>query len=248
MVKNYVVMLLAKINKSNHWGEMLNKYETYKKMSKLVEKSCIKYCADMDEFIYFSGQKEIYNNIEEFFTDIIPYLKKLWSKEKCNIFVVGSDTLIINPTKIFGEYEDFMLFSTCVQGNPFKHIGYPSLLDSCRYYPHTMEKNLWDIGEKYWENKSNDPNGNDWGFEMYVNNHMFYAQRNGKYKNKENLLKILEPRMMYQNMENRIYGYNGQISVNQGEKKDAYIIHYGATRGIERIYKLMLDDFNQYVK
>lgn len=231
-IKNIVVIPLYKLKSSSvHSGHRLdNVYEIYKEMTELSISSIKKNLVGYDEIMVLEGELV---DTEDMFRDIFYRIYELWKTKKYNILCSYSDVLFMKQTEIFGKFADFMLFTTAVAHNTLHHLGHPAYLDGLKYYPSTMDEEIFKLADKKW--KEAGINYKKWAFELDVHNIMFFTQKKGIYKTQYTLY----PELFYQMVEPSSYGYSHQPIVNQGKITDAKVLHFHSTRGVHDVLNKM---------
>ena len=159
-------------------------------------------------------------------------VKELWFKEPCNILCMGADTLFKQPTEIFGKYTEMRMFNYT---DPKHHSdllqhGFNGdyFNDDIRYFPSTMDPNLWEIGERHMAGWfGNIETG--WGWGQLIHNHMLWNQ-------KISPKQMFEPKMAWQAM-----GANDieAESWNSCSFQEANILHFHGSRHNEHRLSLM---------
>lgn len=135
-----------------------------------------------------SSYQEIFdNNFSTVYYDV-------WNPdEPNNVLYMDTDTLVVNPVSIFGQFDQFQMFNytarrslpadTNKYGLSFLHYFNAGI----RYYPASMTEDTWDEGWQY----AGDWDYNFWGTEQAIFNAMMYSQ-NPDYKH------WLRPELGYQ--------------------------------------------------
>ena len=94
----------------------------------------------------------------------------VWHREPCNILYLDSDTMMIQPTEIFGRFSEFRLFNW---SDPKKNKQFDNYFNAgVRYYPSTMSDQTWTIGQTIAESWNLDI----WDQEQLIFNEMFWSQ------------------------------------------------------------------------
>lgn len=232
-MKNYLVSAVRKIEDGWHLEKSQELYKNYLEMYRYSLASFKKFVAEPFEHILWTT--EVKNNDE--YTVANWYdIKNLWENEKCNIFWAGADTIMIKPTSIFSDrFPEYRLFNFTDPKSYSEFVMY--LNDDIQYYPNTMQKEIWDLGEKLWEQKNSHPD-KYWGFDQLRHNAMFWEQ-------KINMNDCLHPEMAYQAFAIRALtdanAINFQNQWNQFDINRAHIIHFHASRGSHQVISIMKD-------
>ena len=141
-------------------------------------------------------------------------IKELWFSEECNILAMGADTMFLKPTEVFGKYDKMSLFNYT---DPKAHKEFEHYFnDDIRYYPATMDPDVWDIGERAMENWF-DHDESDWACGQLIHNRQFWHQG-------VTLEEALRPEMAYQVV--------GDEDWNGIKATDAHIIHLHGSRSV----------------
>lgn len=241
MVKNYLVGSVRPVDKI--WypnvlpGEELpdnpNKqinYELYLKLYKISRASARKFLqGEWEEVLH---QAPILD--ARMFQIAQWYLvKELWFREPCNILCMGSDTVFIKPTEIFGRYKEMRMFN---HSDPKTHpdfahyhngVGH-NFNDDVRYFPSTMDPKIWDIGERHMNDWFTHTES-QWACGQHINNHMLWSQGIP-------VEEMLEPRMAWQVMGSN---FNESAIWNNCSFTDVNIIHLHGSRGVDNRLEVM---------
>jgi hypothetical protein len=160
-------------------------------------------------------------------------IKELWHSEPCNVFWAGADTLMTQPTSLFSDrFKEYRLFNYT---DPKTYRGYVNFFnDDLQYYPHTMSKETWDVGEQLWSVKEGHPD-QFWGFDQLRHNEMFWSQgipQDDWY----------HPELAYQAMKLRELNQENVDKHNEWNGiplQYAHILHFHASRGSQQVIDLM---------
>jgi hypothetical protein len=100
-------------------------------------------------------------------------VKELWFSEPCNILCMGSDTLFLQPTDMFGTWPDMRLFNyTEPRGHAeFRHY----FNDDVRYFPHSMDPEIWNLAERRMADWFTHAQAH-WDCGQLIHNSMFWSQ------------------------------------------------------------------------
>ena len=100
-------------------------------------------------------------------------VKELWFSEPCNILCMGSDTLFVQPTDIFGVWHHMRLFNyTDPRHHPeFRHY----FNDDVRYVPHSMDSAIWEQAERRMADWFHHAQAH-WDCGQLIHNAMFWSQ------------------------------------------------------------------------
>ena len=125
-MKTYIVTKLFYIeDELVQWDK--NYYEQYERMLELCHLSCKKFMPHC-EIKHF--QKNV-DNIITGFRETYYYIRDLWYSEECNILHLDTDVLLFKTLEL-SSLTDFYLWM-CNSG--------------VRYYPSTMSKESWQVGD-----------------------------------------------------------------------------------------------------
>lgn len=145
-------------------------------------------------------------------------IKELWFKEPCNILVMGADTMFVKPTEIFGQFNEMRLFN---HSDPKNHpLFLNNLNDDIRYYPATMDKAVWDLGERHMADWWNS-NEAEWACGQHIHNHMVWSQG-------LTIDQLLMPRLAWQVMGP---GPEAGEKFNGCNISEAQVLHFHGSRG-----------------
>jgi hypothetical protein len=227
-MKNYLIKGLHKIGSTEWWpgsdraweGDL---YPIYKQMNELSEQSF---------FHFLDGDWELINLVSEatdvnhVFRQQFQSIWEIWQQEPCNIFYCGSDTQMIKPTKVFDQYQHFLLFNYTDPKSfgPCTHF----LNADIRYYPSTMSRDMWDWALA--QTKTLDW----WNGDQLLYNQMVWSQGLGSEK-------VINPRMAYQGFmlpgDDTVRDISNQW--NGCRIDDAHLIHWHGSRGAQAKLELM---------
>jgi len=100
-------------------------------------------------------------------------VKEMWHREPCNILCMGSDTMFVQPTEIFGKWSTMRLFNYT---DPRNHREFPNYFnDDVRYFPHDMDPAIWELGERRMIDWFDHAQAH-WDCGQLIHNSMFWAQ------------------------------------------------------------------------
>lgn len=100
-------------------------------------------------------------------------VKEMWFKEPCNILCMGSDTLFVRDTEMFGEWEEMRIFNYT---DPRSHRQFPHYFnDDVRYFPSTMDPAVWELGERRMYDWFSHAQAH-WDCGQLIHNAMFWSQ------------------------------------------------------------------------
>ena len=230
-VKNYLVSAVRPIRDGWHQEKNQDLYKAYNEMYKMRLASFRKFCLEPFEDVLWTEPADD--------SDTCTYqnwidIKQLWHREPCNIFWAGADTIMVRPTSLFGDrFKEYRLFNYT---DPRAHKEFAHHFnDDVQYYPHTMLPEIWELGERYWEQRASHPD-RAWGFDQLRHNAMFWAQG---MPNEDRL----HPSMNYMchNMRDSnpktlaaVQKWNSNCSLAQ-----AQIVHFAASRGSQQVISIM---------
>ena len=92
-----------------------------------------------------------FDNINQAFERTFWAIHDLWHSEPCNILYTDPDTVMIRDLDIWDEFDKFMMFNhtdpkSFDKPNPW-NCRFPNFFNAgVRYFPATMEENIWKIG------------------------------------------------------------------------------------------------------
>jgi hypothetical protein len=137
------------------------------------------------------------------------------------------------PTSLFSDrFKEYRLFNYT---DPKTYRGYVNYFnDDLQYYPHTMSKETWDVGEQLWSVKEGHPD-QFWGFDQLRHNEMFWSQgipQDDWY----------HPELAYQAMKLRELNQENVDKHNEWNGiplQYAHILHFHASRGSQQVIDLM---------
>lgn len=243
--KNYFIIPLGKCKGSGRDESYEEQFKIYEEMVSIQIESIRKNIPNIDEIIIVSGE---YNTTEELFYEVFKEAHKLWNNEECNILCSGADVLFINKVEIFGNYEDFTLFGPNAGQRVIDDV--PISLDSLRYFPSTMEREIFDMGMDLWNTEIskylNEKKKISWEFEMYVFNKMFYTQRKGKYLNSDITFNHLRECKKYHRL--MVSGFTENIW-HPCPINEASVLIFSATRGhYDQLQKMKVYHYQYNIK
>lgn len=160
------------------------------------------------------------------------HIKELWFKEPCNILCMGSDTMFVQPTDMFGNWNTMRLFNYT---DPRRHPEFANYFnDDIRYFPYDMDPMIWELGERRMSDWVSHAQAH-WDCGQLIHNTMFWAQDipdNDRLHPQLNWLSIsLEP------------GDLDRIKLlehwNRCDFKQARILHFHGSRGPDATLDLM---------
>lgn len=170
MIKNYLVSSVRPIGAGNLFERDNGLYLRYTEMYKLSLASCKHFFKDRFEPIVFTDPvSDVFECTKKNWYEI----KKLWEKETCNILWLGADTLMVKPTELFTKFKEFRMFNY-TDPKSYKNFNH-YLNDDVRFFPHTMNEKVWQLGEMWWIDGDKHPEKN-WGFDQLRHNAMFWSQ------------------------------------------------------------------------
>jgi len=231
-VKNYLVSAVRPIQNGWHMEKNQDLYKAYGEMYQMRLASFHKFCQEPFEAVLWT---EPTNDNDTYTEANWKAIKELWHQEPCNIFWAGADTFMIRPTSLFGDrFKEFRLFNYTEPRNhrEFQH----HFNNDVMYFPHTMKKEIWELGQQYWDEQRETHPDRHWGFDQLRNNAMFWAQ--GIHEDD-----CLHPEMNYMchNLRSdspaeleatRIWNSGLPIA-------DANILHFCASRGSIQVVNMM---------
>ena len=230
MVKNYLVCAVRPIEDGWHLEKNKDLYAQYRQMYDLSLASFHKFVAEPFEAVLWVDPVK---NNDEYTVTNWNAIKELWHSNTCNIFWAGADTLMTQPTSLFSDrFKEYRLFNYT---DPKTYRGYVNFFnDDLQYYPHTMSKETWDVGEQLWSVKEGHPD-QFWGFDQLRHNEMFWSQgipQDDWY----------HPELAYQAMRLRELNQENVDKHNEWNGiplQYAHILHFHASRGSQKVIDLM---------
>jgi len=223
-MKNYLVKSLNRIKSTDwFWTDRASEgdiYPLYKQMHDLSKLSFDLMLGGDWEYIFLEAVVE---DVNQTFKDQFYEIYDIWQSEPCNILYTGPDTQMIQPTEIFGKYNNFLLWNYTDPKQTTRHQHY--LNADIRYYPSTMTDELWSIGlEKF---RSFDY----WGGDQDLYNDMVWSQGLSPEQ-------VINPKMAYQAFmlpggESWADDWNGCAF------GDAHIVHWHGSRSARQKLELM---------
>lgn len=233
-MKNYLVKGLHRIGSTKWWPGSDRSWEgdlfpMYEQMNRLSEASFAHFLEDDWELINLVGSAQDVNHV---FRQQFQTIYQIWKQEPCRIFYCGSDTQMIRYTKVFGRYNNFLLFNYTdpKKFGPCQHF----LNADIRYYPETMSQDTWDWALA--QTKTLDW----WNSDQLLYNQMVWCQGLGADQ-------VIDPRMAYQGFMLPGDERAQQMSDhwNNCKLQDASIIHWHGSRGAQAKLELMQSINNQ---
>jgi hypothetical protein len=225
-MKNYLIKGLHRIGDPKWWpgsdrSHEGNLYPLYAEMNQLSEASFMHFMEGDWELINLVSEAKDVNHV---FRQQFLAIAKLWDSEPCNIFYCGSDTQMIQPTTVFGQYDHFMMFNYTDPKSfgPCTHF----LNADVRYYPHNMRREIWEYALKQIDGLT------WWNSDQLLYNQMVWCQGLGA---KE----VINPRMAYQGMMLPDSSRADSDAWNGCRLEEANIIHWHGSRGAEKKLSLM---------
>ena len=97
-------------------------------------------------------------------------IRTLWHQEPCNILYLDSDTMMVQPTEMFGRFQEFRMFNWTDPKSTSRFKNYYNA--GVRYYAASMDAELWRVGDALAQNWEDD----NWGMEQDIFNTMFWQQ------------------------------------------------------------------------
>lgn len=221
-MKNYLVKSLYRVTDTD-W-KVLNRshesnlFESYQAMHEVSVKSYRAFLQGDWELKFITGEVE---QINQAFERTFWAIHDLWHSEPCNILYTDPDTIAVKPVKIFGQYQQFLMFNHTdpkqfIRPNPYNR-SYPNFFNAgVRYFPATMDEKIWQLGTSMASNW----NHATYDTEQIILNAMLWDQGIG-------LEQALQPTVAWQLFHSNLdFGqqWNG-CSIN-----DAKILHLHSSR------------------
>lgn len=241
-MKNFLVTSLYKVK---GWRDTEGDvYSVYKQMLKIMYESYAMNLEGEWEFVVFEDEVD---DVQDVFIRNFHRLRDLWlNNTPCNILYCGPDTIMIKPTKVFGQYKHFLMFNYGCDG-PYglrtfyeenrHNLRFDHYLNAdVRYYPAEMEPRLWEIGYKLFTNFDRGL----WDTEQLIWNYMVWSQGLAPSE-------VIKPHMAYQTPLAPYVSIELQNEWNNCNIREANIIHLHGTRGAVAKLQFMIqlnDAFN----
>lgn len=152
-------------------------------------------------------------------------IKELWHSEPCNILWMGSDTMFIQDSEIFGAFDDMRLFNYTEPRRILDIDHYFN--DDVRYYSATMDPKVWEVGERHLSRWWGDDEYVKWDLGQMIHNYQFWSQE-------PDLSDIVIPQLNWLASSIRS---DDPTQIAEMEKwnrcaiDDAHIIHFHGSRG-----------------
>jgi hypothetical protein len=234
-IKNYLVSAV----RSTQAGWMEEKssdlHLSYLEMYKMSLASFRKFLKEPFESILWTEPTQ---DTDTYTVDNWYNIKKLWESEPCNILWAGADTLMIQPTSLFGQFNEYRLFNyTDPRATPqFPHY----FNDDLQYYSSNMSQEVWELGESLWSERESSPE-RLWGFDQSRHNHMFWSQNISEDR-------VLRPDIFFQafsmrGIEPGVIAWHEQW--NKCSFNQAHILHFAGSRGSAAVINVMKEFCNQ---
>lgn len=228
-IKNYLVSSIFNVKTTKWaWTDRANEGDIrmyYHKMYDISVASFEHFLEGDFTVICWAGSVENPTHIARRNWDLI---RDLWSSHECNILWHGPDTQMIQPTEIFGRYQDFELFSWTDPKSIADVENYFN--NDIRYFPSTMSQDVWAVGDKLVETWDTSNTDQGWNYEQIMHNKMFWSQPGRTLENS------LRPDMVYQaqwlpSADDAVKAR--QDDWNGGVLEDAHIIHWHGSRSAQ---------------
>lgn len=196
--------IVTKLFKMEHVHDMWDNdyYENYVSMVELCHLSCKKFMPHCAIKHYTQTVEYIYDG----FKNIYYYIKELWESEPCNILHLDCDVLLFNTLDL-DQIHDF-----CIWHN---NCG-------VRYFPHTMSKKTWEIGDFGFKNYEY-----YWDYEECIYNIMYTGKE-------ENQISVL----LGHSYEVKECG-NNDFKILNYNMDDIDVLHYTSTHCPPQVLEIM---------
>lgn len=229
-IKNYLVSAVRPIRNGWHIEKNQDLYKNYETMYQYSLASFRHFVQEPFEAICFTDPVD---DNDTYTLENWKAIKELWHREPCNIFWAGADTFMTRPTPLFNNnFREYRLFNYT---DPRQHREFENHFnDDVQYFPHTMKEEIWELGEKYWEQREGHPD-RYWGFDQLRHNAMFWAQNIPRED-------VHHPYMNYMCMRLRALtpeAIKWHEEWNNCPFGNAHILHFAASRGSESTIELM---------
>jgi len=136
-------------------------------MHELALPNLKKYIGGNWELVLFEGEVD---NAQQMFRDVFIKTHRLWHEQPCNILFVDLDVLAVASVDFFDQYNDFRMFA---------QIEDQSYNCGLRYFPHTMDPAVWDIGLELYRDWDED---SEWDREQRIYSKMLCSQADFVFK------------------------------------------------------------------
>ena len=228
-VRNYLVTAVRPISQGWHLESNQDLYHAYGRMYHMMLASWQRF--SHCDFIPVLLTAEVENN-RDYCVQNWRAIRDLWHQESCNIVWAGADTLMIQPTVLFGGFNQYRLFNYT---EPRQHESLPQYFnDDIQYFPHSMSQQTWDLGEELLANFYSHPEGN-WGYDQIRHNLMFWDQDIDEQDRCHP--KLAWQAMRLRSLDQEAIGWHE--SWNNCRLGDAHILHFHASRGSEAVINIM---------
>lgn len=243
-MKNYLVGALRPVldtwgpwkgsGPNTNWKQDL---EFYSKMYDISRRSARRFLAGDWETVVF---RSAVLDVRQFCIAQWYAIKELWHQEPCNILWMGSDTMFVRETEIFGQYDQMRLFNYTDPRTIHDITHYFN--DDVRYYPASMDPEVWDLGER----RMRDWFGHaevKWDLGQMIHNYQFWSQ-------KLDTKTVLDPRLNWSAHSLRSITpdhIHPHEHWNQCSLDQAHVVHFSGSRGGEGAVKIM-NDLVAYLK
>lgn len=230
VIKNYLVSAVRPIRNGWHIEKNQDLYKNYEAMYRYSLSSFRHFVQEPFEAICFTDPVDDNDN---YTLENWKAIKELWHREPCNIFWAGADTFMTQSTPLFdNDFKEYRLFNYT---EPRQHREFNNHFnDDVQYFPHTMKEEIWQVGEKYWEQRDDHPDRH-WGFDQLRHNAMFWAQDIPDTDRLHPYMNYMCMRMRDLNPE----AIQWHEEWNNCEFARAHILHFCASRGSESAVILM---------
>jgi hypothetical protein len=226
---NIVCSPVLKLN----WGRGLRTYSALQRIKGFAQESFQRHLVGMDEFRWMDAPR-YFETPSAMFRHIFLEVRKIWEQGN-NVLFVDADSLCIRHTEVFGLYDNFRVFATTGDTSRFKDQFPEYLLSGVRYFPSTLSREVWDVGERQWEKFAVEIDTNPlwiavdrWDYEQYIYNLMFYSQPGIR----ENYKSLLNQKMNY--------------FYKLPDPQEANILAYNASAMGSRLVREMRRDYFRY--
>lgn len=171
-MKNYVVWHNCKINDTQHrFGIEPSASDditaAYDRMWQISHASAEKFLGGDWEPLVFREPAE---TRVAMFQESWYRIWDLWHAEPCNILYLDSDAMFIQPTDLFGRFQEFRMFNWSDPKNT--ELFENNYNAGVRYYPASMGSEVWSLGSDLARNWDLDI----WDQEQRIFNAMFWSQ------------------------------------------------------------------------
>jgi hypothetical protein len=238
MVKNILVAKNYKIADQTKWYNDRSAEHTlstdYDQMAEIMSQSARHHIRDLDHIVIHTGEA---TDIREVFKIHFKQIYDLWCAEPCNILYCDLDVIFLKEVEYFNKFNHFSMFNltdpTTTQdqhyGVKFNHYFNCGI----RYYPHTMDQKVWQVGFDMLNNWNSDR----WDAEQIIYNQMMFSQGMSAQQ-------FYRPDLAFQMLYTPPLSPHNQ-AFNQIDITQASAVHVHGSRGSANRLQIMRDVVDQ---